>query len=50
MILQKNELETILLQKCIGNSFTIKMHWTWFYYKNALNIVFYKNTLEMILQ
>ena len=36
----KNALEMILLQKCIGNDF---------YYKNALEMIFSnKNALEMI--
>ena len=29
----------ILLQKCIENDFTIKMHWKWFYYKNVLEMI-----------
>ena len=50
----------ILQYNCIENDFTIRMHWKWFYYANALGKDFtikmhwkgfyYKNALEMILQ
>ena len=49
----------IFTKKCTGKDFTIKMHWKWFYYKNALEMIFiikmhwkwflYKNVLAMIV-
>ena len=39
----------ILLQERIGNDFTIKMHWKLFYYKNALQMILFENSSEMIL-
>ena len=45
-------------KKCIGNNFTLKMYWKWFYNENVLEMIltikmywkwFYnKNVLEMI--
>ena len=39
-----------LQQECIGNDFAIRMHWKWFFfYMNALEIIYYMNALDIIL-
>ena len=41
-VIDIDKLQMILLWKDIGNNFTIKMHWKWFYYKNALLMVLWQ--------
>ena len=45
-IYNKNALERVLLYKCIGKGFTIRMHWKGFYYINALERVLLYECIE----